>query len=274
MTKGFVVLRNFAVVSLTGSSCSLNCFYCSAKYISSMEPALTPEVLEKFVIRAVKTGVKGLMVSGGFTADGKLPLKRFIPVLRKLKREFDLVLNVHPGLQDRETIAEMKDVFDVIDYEFSFTESSFKAKGMKGRKREEVLEVAQEMIDEGLDVVPHVMLAHPGDTLEEEMDAIRQAFSLRPRMVNLLVYIPTRGTRGEAVSPSLSIEEVIELIKFSASLGETGLGCMRPYHWKVKLDKAVKDYVTRIANPAVKTEEMYDACCSLPERLLSRFRIR
>ena len=274
MTKGFVVLRNFTVVSLTGASCSLNCFYCSAKYISSMEPTLTPEGLEKFVVRAVKAGVKGLMVSGGFTADGKLPLKRFIPTLRKLKREYDLILNVHPGLQDGETIAEMKDIFDVVDYEFAVTKSSFEAKGMKGRSREEVVEVAQAMIDEGLDVVPHVMLAHPGDTFEEEVEALKLAFSLKPRMVNLLVYIPTRGTKGELVKPSLNLEQVVELVKLSSSMGETGLGCMRPYQWKAKLDRAVKDYVTRVANPAIQTEELYDACCSLPERLLSRFRLK
>ena len=274
MTKGFVVLRNFTVISLTGASCSLNCFYCSAKYISSMEPVITPEGLEKLVTRAVKSGVKGLMVSGGFTADGKLPLRKFVPTLRKLKREYDLVLNVHPGLQDRETIAEMKDVFDVVDYEFAVTRSSFEAKGMKGRSREEVVEVAQAMVDEGLDVVPHVMLAHPGDTFEEEVEALKLAFSLKPRMVNLLVYIPTRGTRGEPVRPSLDLDQVVELVRASSSMGETGLGCMRPFQWKARLDRAVKGYVTRIANPAVETEELYDACCSLPEKLLPRFRVR
>ncbi|MGC9106105.1 MAG: radical SAM protein [Thermoprotei archaeon] len=273
-------MRKFTAVSVTGSSCSLNCFYCSAKYISSMEAALTPEELEKFVRRAYSRGTRGFLISGGFDERGVLNVRPYLRVLRALKRELEgLVLNLHPGLQDRETIEEMRDVIDVVDFEFAYSPKAFASKGLRGRTREDYVKVLEYFVEYGPEhVVPHVMLGLPNDEVKE---AIEVASSFRPYLINFLVLIPTKGTPSGRL-PLPRVEEVLKAIELGHSLngGRVGLGCMRPHALKEALDReaVAKGLVRRVANPHPRVVkefglELYDACCSLPEELLEGFRL-
>jgi uncharacterized radical SAM superfamily protein len=273
-------MRKFTAVSLTGNSCSLNCFYCSAKYISSMEGAMTPEDLEKFVRRAYSRGTRGFLISGGFDERGVLNLRPYLKVLRALKRELDgLVFNLHPGLQDRQTIEEMRDVIDVVDYEFAYSPKAFASKGLRGRTREDYVKVLEDFVKYGPKyVVPHVMLGLPNDEVDE---AIKVVASFKPYLINFLVFIPTKGTPSEKL-PLPKVEEVLRAIELGHQFngGKVGLGCMRPHAIKEILDREVvaRGLVRRVANPHPEVAkefrlELYDACCSLPEEYLDQFRL-
>ncbi|MCI2413649.1 MAG: radical SAM protein [Candidatus Aramenus sp.] len=280
MIGGFVINRKFTVLSLTGGSCSLNCFYCSAKYISSMLPAPTPEELYKEISRMYERGVKGFLVSGGFNERGELPIKKYLPVMRKAKREMEVIFNVHPGLLDRETIEEMSDAVDIVDYEFAYSTGAYKSKGVK-RPREDYLRVLEDLIDYGPKyVVPHLMLGLPSDSDEEVEDVIRLLASYKPYLVNFLVLIPTPSTPSRLLKP-MDVARAVRLIELGHALtgGRTSLGCMRPYQLKEELDREVvkRGIVQRIANPHHKVVKefnlsLYDGCCSLPEEYLGEFK--
>ncbi|MFP3202085.1 MAG: radical SAM protein [Sulfolobus sp.] len=280
MVLAFRIMRKFTVISITGGSCSLNCFYCTAKYINSMEPALTPETLKKKIESLYQRGVRGFLISGGFNEKGELPIKPFISTLRELKRKYeDIVFNIHPGLLDLQTIEELSDVVDIVDYEFAYSPKAFYSKGLKERKREDYIKTLEWLIDRGPKyVVPHIMLGLPND---DPYKAIEIIATYKPYLLNFLVFIPTKGTPSERVK-NPSLDEVLELMRFGSRLmnGKVSLGCMRPFSLKQELDRIVikEGIVERIANPAnnvVKefSLKLYDACCSLPEELLPKFKL-
>lgn len=243
-----------------------------------MNEALTPEIFEKFVRKMHREGVKGFLVSGGFDVQGRLPLRRYLNVMKTLKRELNVVFNVHPGLLDRETISLMRDAVDMVDYEFAYTPASFSAKGVRA-SREDYVKVLEHLVEEGPEyVVPHLITGMPGDSEEDLGEAIILASSFKPYLLNFLVLVPTPDTPSARVS--VNLDQVLKAIALGSRLmsGKVSLGCMRPYQLKEKLDKAVIDLnlVERIANPHHRVRmdyklPMYDACCSLPEKYLEEF---
>ncbi|BFH74249.1 radical SAM protein [Sulfurisphaera javensis] len=278
MVFGFVILKKFNVISISGGSCSLSCSYCNSTYIKSMESAISEEEFYKLVVKKYMKGTRGFLISGGFNPKGELlNLKRILPVMKKVKKEFeDIIFNVHPGLVDKTTIEEMRDVVDIVDYEFAYSPKAFESKGIE-RKREEYIKVLEDFIDYGPKyVVPHIILGFPNDEVEE---SIKIVSSLRPYLINFLVLIPTKGTPSESI-PIPSISEIIKYIELGSRLmnGKVSVGCMRPYKIKDELDKLVveRNLVERIANPSRKiwnNIELYDACCSLPTEYLDKFKI-
>ncbi|MEM3323956.1 MAG: radical SAM protein [Metallosphaera sp.] len=279
MIGGFTPKFKFTTISLTGNSCSLNCFYCGTKYISSMEGATTPEHFEKSLRRLFSQGVKGFLVSGGFDEHGRLRIEPFLSTMKKLKKELDIIINVHPGLQSRETIESMKDVVDIVDFEFAYSPGAYSAKGIR-EDRERYLETLEDFINYGPEyIVPHIMLGIPRDNEEDIKDEIDLISQLKPYLLNFLVLIPTSGTPSKAVK--IDLKGLIPLIQYGSlqMKGKVSLGCMRPYSIKESLDRIVieRGLVERIANPHHKVIKefklpVYDACCSLPEKYLEEFR--
>ncbi|AWR98006.1 radical SAM protein [Acidianus sulfidivorans JP7] len=282
--KGFTTIKKFGVISVSGGTCSLNCFYCTTKYIQSMEPANEGggDYLYKIIKEKYEKGVRGFLISGGFDENGELiNIRETLKILKKIKKEYgdNIVFNIHPGLVERDVIEEMSDVIDMVDFEFAYSEKAFKSKGLRNRKREDYVKVLQDFIDVGPKyIVPHIMLGLPNDDVEE---AIRVASSMKPYLINFLVMIPTPGTPSSKISlPSL--DEIVSKIKLGSSLmnKKISLGCMRPYKIKEDLDRIfIKEELgERISNPSHKVLkdfnlEMYDACCSLPEKYFPIFKV-
>ncbi|QKQ99178.1 radical SAM protein [Metallosphaera tengchongensis] len=280
MIGGFVTRSKFTTLSITGGSCSLNCFYCGAKYISTMEEAISPEKFEKIVTKLHSKGVRGFLISGGFDESGKLPIRPFLPVMRKLRRELNVVFNLHPGLQDKETIMELRDAVDIVDFEFAYSPGAYLSKGVK-RERDAYVEVLSNLIEFGPEyIVPHVMLGLPKDTYEDLLEEMKIASQYKPYLLNFLVVTPTPDTPSRVLKVDLN--KILPLIQEGSRMmgGKVSLGCMRPFALKEVLDREVvsRGLVERIANPHHKVVKefslrLYDACCSLPAHLLGDFKI-
>ena len=276
MVYGFMILKKFSVISISGSSCSLSCTYCASTYIKSMEGALSPEEFYKLIKKRYELGTRGFLISGGFTPRGELlNLKRILPEMKKLKKELpDIIFNIHPGLLEKSLIEELSDVVDIVDYEFAYSRKAFESKGLKDRSREDYVKTLEYFIENVRYVVPHIMLGFPDDNVEE---SIKLVSSMKPYLLNFLVLIPTKGTPSEKVELP-SVNEILKLVELGSKLmnGKVSIGCMRPYRVKEELDKAVveRGLVERIANPSRKVKvEMYDACCSLPEKYFKDFKM-
>ena len=275
--KAFRMARRFAVVSLTGGYCELNCSHCRARYIRSMLPAPGPR-LPRLLEALHRRGARGVLLSGGWTREGVLPVEPYLDALREAKRRLGLVFNIHLGLETRREILEaLSGIVDLVDYEFTL--SDWMVRGVRrlpfGPRR--YIEALEAMLEAGLNVVPHVFLWHPGSSPELLKRELRLLDDHGLEAVNLLVYIPPSGGLPRAVE-----ERLPQLLRTARSLWPRRLylGCMRPREARRTLDPVAvgEGLVERIANPSLAAVrlygdkmEFYDACCSVPDELLGLF---
>ncbi len=274
----FRMKRLFTVVSITGGYCELNCSHCNAKYIRSMLPAPGPR-LPRLLEALHRRGVRGVLVSGGWTRQGTLPVERHVEHLRWAKRRLGMIFNIHLGLvTDRELLQQLRDVVDVVDYEFTLDPWMIReVRGLPFTGRR-YLEALDAMLEEGLNVVPHLFLWHPRSSLEQLDRELEALMDRGLGVVNLLVYIPPTGDIPSAVA-----ERLPGLLRHVRSRWPSRLylGCMRPPAARRVLDPVAvgEGLVDRIANPSLRATRMhrdrlefYDACCSIPDHLLPMFR--
>jgi len=104
----FIHFRRFVAVSITGERCWLNCSFCRGYYLKGMISADRPERLYDLMSTLVRRGVRGFLISGGFTKKGFLPVVPFLKVIEKVKKEYgdDVFISMHPGLAPNRGFAE------------------------------------------------------------------------------------------------------------------------------------------------------------------------
>ncbi len=279
MVKGFIHKEKFVAISVTGTWCELRCKHCRASFLRGMISAPSGEKLWEELSKLYARGVRGALISGGFTKDGVLPLKDdLVEALVNAKKRYRFVFNIHPGLiQDRNFAVTLKEFADVIDFEFTL--SSYIVQEVRGLSYEPLVYVKsiELLVDAGLYVVPHIFLWHPHQSDEKIMEELHIVRNLGIDRVTLLVLIPKYL---EVALPSIDkLLRTAERIR-KVFDGEIYLGCMRPQTLKRKLDVelVLRGLIDRIANPSPAAmnniSEVYDACCSLPADLLNGFKIR
>ncbi len=277
--KGFIHKEKFVAISVTGTWCELQCKHCRASFLRGMISAPSGEKLWDILSKLYARGVRGALISGGFTKNGVLPLKDdLVEVLVNAKRRYGFIFNIHPGLiQDRNSALTLKEFADVIDFEFTL--SSYIVQEVRGLSYEPLVYVKsiELLVDVGLDVVPHIFLWHPCQSDEMLIKELHIVRNLGIDRITLLVLIPKYL---EATLPSIDkLLRAVEKIR-KVFDGEIYLGCMRPQVLKRKLDVelVLRGLIDRIANPSPivmnHISEVYDACCSLPADLLNVFKIR
>jgi len=101
--------NRFPAVSITGGKCKLQCDHCKAKVLEGMQPAETPEELERLVEEEfVPDGARGMLLSGGSNHQNVIDYPRYFPTIRKLKDKYpDFQIAMHTALVDDDYAAEM-----------------------------------------------------------------------------------------------------------------------------------------------------------------------
>ncbi len=282
MVDAFIPGSKFAAVSITGSTCWLNCKYCMGKYLKSMEHTPTPHHLKAFAEKFYKQGGRGILISGGFTREGKLPFTPFLQTIREIKKEYDFVISIHPGLVDKKGAENLRQVgVDIVD--FDFTLSTYTIKGLKNLKDKDSTDFVlslRYLYERGPPyVAPHILVGLPTVNTELTLEEVEFLKDYDPYVTVFLVFIPTEGT-ALGREKLLSTELMVDILHKARRLlgGELSLGCMRPVSYKNSLDIIAieKNLVERIAVPHLSTItkyglRKYDACCSVPRELLDWF---
>lgn len=280
--KAFIPGKKFPDVSITGTACPLNCNYCQGHYLRGMELTPTPKKLYETVRYLVRNGAKGVLISGGFNLDGTLPVEPFLPIIREIKKDFDIVVSVHSGLVNKELAIKLREAkVDIVDYELIIDHVVIRdVMKLKKRKSEDFIKSFEILEKYGPPfVAPHVPIGFNYGRIVKEKETIDLIADYDPYVLIYLIFIPTKGTPMEN-APIPDVKNVIELIKYGKERfkGETALGCMRPWIIKYVLDPlAYKlELVDRIVNPLKKHIEMFnmdivEACCSVPKELLDKF---
>ena len=254
-------------ISLTGTACSLDCAHCGGHYLKGMKNVAA--------LSAAGAAVpKSFLISGGCTADGKVPFLPHTAMLRQAKSQARL--NFHVGLVGDEELAALKELADVVSFDFvADTETIQEVYGLQ--KTAEDYQKAYLRLRKQVKVLPHVTLGLKGGEWRGEEKALACLEELGLDGLAFLVFIPTPGTRYADRRPP-AVEEVITFLAKARLRFPTIpliLGCMRPkgQYRRILDEAAVALGLNRIVLPtpgaralaekrglkAVKGEE----CCAL-----------
>ena len=268
----------FGSLSVTGTSCSLNCEHCQGRLLKGMNPTLTPDNLVNRCMEIKVRGGEGVLISGGSDSEGHVPLDRFGEAIRIVKNELDLQVVVHTGLVSKKTAQILADanidaaMLDIIGDEQVSSRVYHINDGP--RKMERSLQLLQE---NGIPTVPHVLVGLDYGRLNGELQALEMISKNNPAAVVIIALSPIRKTPMEHASPPspVNIGKIITISRLSMEKTPILLGCARPIgKHKIESDRyAIQAGVNGIAyisqEGVTLAKDMglkpvfRDICCSL-----------
>jgi len=279
---------NFPTISITGESCKLCCKHCGRRYLKGMTSCLTPQSLLSYCFKLHSEGVKGVLLSGGYNEEGYVPFEPFLDVIEEIKKKTGIFISAHTGLVPEELARRMGRVgIDLADFDLIGDNSTIElVLGIE--KTVEDYQHSMKWLDKYLPyVVPHICVGLHAGELRGEFRALEIASAISPPLLVLLVLTPTLGTEfGGLVAPS---PEEFKKVAVEARLrlpeSQLSLGCMRP-RGSLRLEMelaALHSGIDRIELPSEETIEAartmglkirsLPACCSVPEEIISKFKI-
>ena len=222
---------SFPTISITGTSCALNCKHCGGKVLETMHSALLPHELFELSAKLKKDGAQGFLVSGGCLADGSVPIDNFVPTLRKIKHELGLTIFVHTGIINPETAVALKAagvdaaLIDVI----GSTETIKKIYNLKVTP-EDYEDSLKALNKARLNFVPHVIVGLNEGKLDGELEALKMIKKVKPSALVIIAFMPIPGTAMAKTLPPkpVDIAKVVAVARSMFPETPLILGCMRP----------------------------------------------
>ncbi len=270
--------RRFLPISVTGKSCALKCDHCQTKVLEGMISVRMGENLFDLAAKLKAQGTEGILVSGGSTKTGGVPLKRHLKHVPRIKEELGMKVVVHSGVVSPDLAGDLAAagvdavMLDIIGanetieqvYHLPLSTSDFDAS-------------LACLATAGLRIIPHVVIGlHYGKILGEHR-ALEMIASHQIDTLILVVLTPLIGTPMARVAPP-AFEDVAGLFstaRTSMPTARINLGCARPMgDLKRRLDEAAIDFgLNGIAYPAdgaigyARSRGLdpvfYEWCCSM-----------
>ena len=249
-------LKEFISISVTGNNCALNCEHCKTKMLDSMLdlPSFDGSLFD-MAKNLHEKGAKGILVSGGSNIRNQVPLLPHMDDMKRIRKELEMVVRVHPGLPDEETCAALSELdvdgvmLDIISdqetitnvYHLDATPSDY----------EEVLERLNRY---EIPAIPHIVLGHYFGKMNGEWAALDMIKKYPPKTLVLVILLSLTGTGMEGVVlPSVDeIGDFFETARLALPTTPILLGCARPLGpIKVKIDQmAINAGLNGIAFPS------------------------
>lgn len=281
--KAYYVWPKFPSLSLSGLSCALRCKHCNRIYLRDMLDVSSPEKLLKTCRELKERGAVGVLLSGGFKRNGEMiNLRKFLPVIGKVKEETDLIIKLHTGIVDKELAEGIASAgIDIASVEVVGSDKVIKGVFGMNLKVDDYRRTLENLRDAGVKhIVPHVCIGLDAGNLGGELDAIDIVKEVvKPSVFVLIVLKPTKGTEFEKakIPDPEDVYKVARYAKKSFPDVDISLGCMRPRtRGRVEIEKkALLAGVNRMEIPSKETLKLaedigyeikrIEACCALPE---------
>lgn len=269
--------NRFLPVSVTGNACALQCDHCKGKVLQGMISIKAGEDLFALAKRLRAQGSEGLLVSGGSTQGGGVPLLPHLTHVPRIREELGMNVIVHsgvvaPDLADGLARAGVDGVMlDIIGADQTIRQVYHLDLTVGDFDRSLAL-----LAERGLRIIPHIVLGlHYGRFLGEHL-ALEMITRYPVSTLILVVFVPLAGTPMAHLPPP--VEDVVEffgLARRAMPTTKVNLGCARPLgEMKHILDRAAIDHgLNGIAYPAEGIIEyarargleprLYEYCCSL-----------
>ncbi len=270
--------RRFLPVSVTGSACALSCDHCQAKVLDGMISVRAGEDLFALASRLKAEGSEGLLVSGGSTRSGSVPLLPHLRHIPRIRAELGMKVIVHSGVVDPRLAAGLAGagvdgvMLDIIGADETLRDVYHLDLTVADMDRSLRLLAAH-----GLRIIPHIVLGlHYGRFLGEHR-ALEMLTRYPVSTLILVVLVPLSGTPMAHLPPPPAdqVAEFFGTARLAAPATTINLGCARPLGpVKKDLDQAAIDLgLNGIAYPADGAIEyarsrglqprLFEYCCSL-----------
>ncbi len=226
----------YPAVSVTGRSCELMCRHCRGKLLESMVPAPTAQALLKLAERWRELGVRGVLLSGGSTREGFVPLEPLLPAVPELKK-MGFVVTAHTGFATEDLARAVADagidhvLVDVVGDDRTVREVLNLPQGVA------VVERALEALAKAkVTFVPHIIVGLGGG-LTGELEALAMLEEFSFPVLTYVVLMPAVAlaheakAQGEPPPKPVPLEDVLRVMVVGRRLFpeiEHALGCARP----------------------------------------------
>lgn len=213
-----VKLGSTVSVSVTGTVCSLNCKHCGRHYLESMIP------INKTAL--IPSGTKSLLISGGSTIDGKVPVFDHLDEIRALKK---FKLNFHTGLVSENEAREISEAADAVSFDFVGDDRVIKDVYNLNATVLDYVRSLENLLKFKKEIYPHITVGLDCGKIHHEYKAIDILSSYDLEKVVFLVLIPTPSTYFENCKPP-DITEIKKVFKYAREkfTCDLNLGCMYP----------------------------------------------
>jgi uncharacterized radical SAM superfamily protein len=267
----------YPAISLTGTSCALNCDHCHRKILEGMIPAVEPESLQEVCLQLDVQGNTGVLLSGGSDMRGSLPWPKFLEAIQWVKQHTRLKITIHTGLIDETTALALKEagidevLIDVIGSESTLRQVYHLGEGL------EVMESSLEALaGTKIPLIPHIVVGLHYGKIKGEMHALEMVAKHPITALVIVVLKPIQETPMDGVIPPEpeDVARFVAAARLRLPRVPISLSCGRPLgQHRAETDiLALEAGVNRIAMPAEeavkKAREMgleiefHKTCCS------------
>ncbi len=239
----------YPAISVTGSECELQCKHCQGKLLKPMPPARTAEELLSLAKQWEQDGIEGMLLSGGSTKEGYVPLFPLLPAVPKLK-EMGFYVSAHTGFATKE-LAEALSHSQIDQVLLDIVGDDETAKDILNLDDgiAKVKNALDALFAEKLNVVPHIIIGLGGKIIGEK-NALKILQDYPIEFLSYVVLMPAVSI-GRHIEP-IPIEQALDIIVSGREMFPNiiqSLGCARPRgEYRYELEKwALRAGINRMA---------------------------
>lgn len=218
----------YPAISVTGGDCELQCKHCLGKLLKPMPPARNSEELLALATKWKNEGIEGILLSGGSTLEGYVPLYPILPAVPKLK-EMGFYISAHTGFATPELANAVKQagvdqvLIDVVGDDDTMRNILNLDGGVALVERS-----LDALFDAGLYVAPHIIVGLDGK-IKGEYNALELLKNYPIEILEYVVLMPAVAMNNE-VRP-IPIQDAVDILVEGRRMYpniEQSLGCARP----------------------------------------------
>ncbi|MCP4764109.1 MAG: hypothetical protein GY870_20215 [archaeon] len=280
--------KDFPSMSVTGTSCSLECEHCNNKYLSHMKDISNEKKLRENLDRLIKIGAQGCLISGGCDENGKVPILKFKEILKEYKanKGKEIILNLHIGLLNENEIKQIAEIPpDIVSFDFTLDEEIIhNVYHLENRSKLDYIETLDNLIKHKINIVPHICIGLNFGNIKKEIESLEYLQKYNFDLIVFIILIPPENNDKFSFADSKDIGEVLIKARSLFPNTELSLGCMRPRgkeHLDIE-DIAIEAGINRFTLPSKKTMKKleengykinsYNACCAIPLKLYKLYK--
>ncbi len=224
---------SFKNFSITGNNCELECAHCKKKLLDTMNIFdKSADGLNKIISEHNNNRLKGILLSGGFDRNGKLPIYNYLGAIKELKRICPgLIILAHLGFTDHREAEKIKEsgIDFVLVNMISGKNAIENIYNLKNRTGKDYINTIKILEEAGNNTVPHIIAGIDSLKTESDYEALNQLAEIN---ISRLVFIIIKKLdRDSDVMAMTDYEELTNLIKYAKkTMPDTkiSLGCSSP----------------------------------------------
>ncbi len=225
---------SFLNISITGNDCQLQCRHCRGELLKGMIEVKSSKRLVALAEKYLKSGkLKGMLISGGFDKNGKLPFASIIDGIKELKIKYPfLTLYIHTGFLSMEEVKALKSsgIDAVLTNLIKSKKAIEQVYNLRGRTYRDYTNTIKMLKSNRLRVSPPFIIGLENGELSDEFTMVEDAISLR---VDSIVFVILKKASASIDFPSskVSHKDIIKLVEHARGLSPDTLlsfGCAKP----------------------------------------------